>query len=728
VQPTLSPVATSRTEQISPRIYAPPQPRHWLPKLVVVVEWLVLLVALGYLVGRTLPSAWRPLNTDFPNYYITARLLREGYGTDRIYEWIWFQRQKDHLGIRKADQPIVGFVPDTPFSALVVWPLTFWAPLAAKHIWTLVNLALLAWVAVLLRSLTAMDRRRIALLMVLTYPLHRNLELGQYYVLLLLVVTLALWCYVREKRFLAGALMGIGFGLKIFPVLFVIYFARKRDLRAVLGLITGVIATSATSVWAFGWQLNRLYALQVLPWALRGEVMDPYNLGTNSLSSLLHRLLLFEPALNPLPVVHAPALFAVLHPLLQVAIFAPAVLLAIPGDWHPRRLQLEWSAFLIAVLAISTMPASYHFTLVILPVVVMASELIRERDLRSLVLLALLYLGICFPAWRHDLSDGWWPLLAVPRLYFLILFCLLFYAILSRPTRFGASYTLDRWLWPGALAAALVFGVASTLHHQHGLYENYSSRLGTSSDILMTTNPVAQDGSVLFTALLPDGYRTGIRNCAGTRVSNSTDDRFSQSAAIGRIWTEESRQTSRIVSGEIGERSSRPEVEDAEFPVVSADGEFLAYLRSTKGRSRLWLRPLQNGGSVDAPITPPDLDVREMSFLSDHSLVFSAAANNGAPQLFAVDLAGNVRPLDRGEARYPSVSPDGRWLAYGRQDRGVWNLWLMDLHHDQTRRVTNEECNDIVPTWEADSHTLVFASDCGRALWLTALSRRRVIP
>jgi hypothetical protein len=697
----------------------------WLVKFVELAEWLILLIALAYLGGRSLPRAWQTLNTDFPSYYLTARLLREGYNSDRLYEWIWLQRQKDHIGI---DQAVVGFVPNPPSAVVPVLPLTYWAPLTAKHIWIIINMALLAAIAVLLQSITSIGWRRIALLMVLNYPLHRNLEYGQYYILLLLVMTLALWCYIREKRALAGALMGIGFGLKIFPVLFVVYFARKRDPRAVLGVVAGGIAAVATSVWAFGPQLHRLYALHVLPWALRGDAVDPYNLGVSSLSSLLHRLLLFEPEWNPHPVVHSPALFAVLHPLLQIAILVPAVLLAVPGDWHPRRLQLEWSAFLIAVLAISTLPASYHFTLLILPVVVMTSQFIEERDLGSLLLLALLYLAVCFPAWRHDLGDGWWSLLAVPRLYFVILFCVFSYLILSRQQPFGASRTRDRWLWVGVLAAALIFGMASTFHHQRGIYSNYSSRLRTSSDILLATNPVVQGDSVLFTALLPDGYRSGIRNRVDTRVNSSVGDQLSQSAAVGKIWTEESGQISRIVSRGIKDEPSRPEVEDAEFPVASPDGKFLAYLRSTKGRSRIWLRPLREGSLGDTPITPADLDAWEMSFLSNDSLVFAAAANGGAPRLFKVDLAGSVRPLDSGEARYPSVSPDGRWLAYGRQDRGVWNLWLMDLHTEETRRITNEECNDITPSWEPDSQTLVFASDCGRALSFTALYRRRVIP
>jgi len=99
--------------------------RHWVVQVIVAAEWLVLIAGVRYLCGRTMPLAWQHLNTDLPTYYLTARLLREGYNTDRVYEWIWIQREKDRFGIKKSDQPIVAFVPLTPFSALVMWPLTY---------------------------------------------------------------------------------------------------------------------------------------------------------------------------------------------------------------------------------------------------------------------------------------------------------------------------------------------------------------------------------------------------------------------------------------------------------------------------------------------------------------------------------------------------------------------------------------------------------------------------
>jgi len=117
-----------------------------------------------------------------------------------------------------------------------------------------------------------------------------------------------------------------------------------------------------------------------------------------------------------------------------------------------------------------------------------------------------------------------------------------------------------------------------------------------------------------------------------------------------------------------------------------------------------------------------------MTFLPDGSLVFSAAANDSRPALYRVSRAGDIQPFDNAETRYPAASPDGQWLAYSQLDGSVYHLWLRDLRDGATHRITSAQCNSISPAWQADSKTLIYASDCGRALWFTALYRQRVIP
>src|ERR1700735_2030110 len=96
------------------------------------VEGIVFLLVGIFLFAPVLPQAWGKLNTDFPNYYLTARLAHEGVDTSRAYEWIWIEREKDH---RNIDQRVVGLVPITPLSTLVMWPVARFAPLTAKHVW-----------------------------------------------------------------------------------------------------------------------------------------------------------------------------------------------------------------------------------------------------------------------------------------------------------------------------------------------------------------------------------------------------------------------------------------------------------------------------------------------------------------------------------------------------------------------------------------------------------------
>ncbi len=692
-------------------------------KIAPVVEWLLLLAASAFIGGRALPRAWQHLNTDFPNYYVTARLLHEGYNTNRIYEWIWLQRQKDRMGIRPSDQPVVGFVPHTPFSALVMWPLTYWPPLTAKRIWIVCNLLLVVAVAVLLQSLTRLPWRRVALLIGLNYPLLRNLEYGQYYLLLLLLITAALWTYLQDRRLLAGVLLGVAAGLKIFPVFFLLYFLRKRDLRATMGLLGGTLATVIASVLAFGPQLHRTYITQVLPWALRGEAMDPYALSPNSISALLHKLFIFEPQWNTSPALNAPLVSALLHPLLQMIVLAPAIFLAVPRRRDRLQVQLEWSGFLVALLAISTLPASYHFTLLILPVTILAAACLRTENRVSLGLLLVVYLAICFPAWPHSVGDGWWALVSVPRLYLVLLLCGICYTTLSREEHNAASR--DRWAWTTALTALVIVQIASAVHHQPGVYDSYRSRLSIPSDVLLAAQPIVDGYRVSFIAMRPNGYRVSETGMTGV-PSGDVGDQLSHTRYGPTTWTEEAGTTTQITRSS-PTAANQLEAADAQSPVVSADGKYLAYLRSDRGTSTLWLRTLHDAGRADLRISPPGFDAEEMTFLTGGSMIYAAAKAGQPSELYLAKPDGSIQALGTTNARYPAASPDGRWLGFSQLDHGVWNLRLRDLQSGATRRLTNADCNDISPAWEADSKTIIYASDCGRALWFTALNRRQVI-
>jgi hypothetical protein len=695
-------------------------PEHRRQKFIEVAVFALFCL---YFIAHTLPRAWRSLNTDFPNYYLTARLVREGVDPARAYEWIWLQREKDH---RNIDQRIVGLVPITPFSTLAMWPIAALSPLVAKHIWIVFNLALLFPIALLVRTITGLSLLQIGILFAITFPLHRNLLYGQYYIFLLAILTAACWAAQRRYSRLAGALVALGIAVKIFPILLVLYFLRKRDWKALSACVLTVALCELASIACFGWSLHRTYLLQVLPWTLRGECLDPYNLASSSISSLLHRLFIYEPQWNTHPALRAPWLYAVLHPILQMALLAPALLWVDAEDSASARIPIEWSALLFVTLAISPLPASYHFTVLILPMAALCAHLLRSGKTGLLAITVLLDLAVGYPGWNTSPTEGWHALLHVPRLYALVLLALLAIYAAKEPS----APAHKRLWWTAGITVVLAVSIFIGLRRQHHLFDDYAYRLPMPAQDFFVAQPVLFGGGIRLIALLPSGYRETNIEDTSTRVEEAPSgyaiDQLSVSGAGVGMWTEEVSEHS-VLRSSIAARAS---VIDAQSPAAAPDGHSLAFLRERGGRKQLFLRETDRAGAEESQLTSDSSawNVEELAFAPNGSLIMAATQNSGRSGLYTVSRNGQIEPMMAGEARYPAVSPDGRWLAYSRLQSGNWNLYLRELATGAARRITDAPCNQIEPAWEADSRTLLYGSDCGRSLWFTAVCRRRILP
>lgn len=699
------------------------------------LERAVLFVLVLFFGLHTLPNAWSKLNTDFPNYYMSARLVHEGFDTTRINEWAWLQREKDH---RAVDLATIGIIPITPFSTLVMWPLTGLAPLAAKHVWIVFNLGLLIPLFWMLRSMTGLSWQRIGLVFALSFPLHRNFLFGQFYLLLLVLIVAAVWAYLRGWHALAGSLIAVAAACKIFPILLLVFFVQKRAWRALAAGAATLLAAGGVSIAVFGWGVHWTYVRGILPWAVRGEGLSPYVPQSASVSSLLHYLFLYEPQWNPHPWHSSVLLYAVLKPVLQMLVLAPAILLIRREDSRPGRILLEWSTLLAAALGVSTMPASYHFTLMALPVCVLGARLLERKQYGWLGVLLILYLGIGFPVSSPVGMMGPAILLRIPRFGLMLTFLAGCYWMLWRDGR-GAespsspSRDWTRYAWAAAMAIAVVLNVRSTLAVESAMRGEYAYRLPLDTAVLLAGEPKLSRGNVAYAAFTQTGFHLNVDDGAPEVDSAQVDD-LSFTSGAGRVFVERGLSPrSEIVelNADPGDASratlSNVVVDDAREPMLSADGRELGFVRDDHGRGRLMMRGLGADGK-ESGLTPPGLNVYEASFLSEHEYAFSAVENERLPEIYLTDAAHANAPLGLGESRYPALSPDGRWMAYSRFEHGNWNLWLRDQSTGATRRIGDVPCNQIEPAWREDSRTLLYGTDCGRSLWLTAVAERRVIP
>jgi len=98
----------------------------------------------------------------------------------------------------------------------------------------------------------------------------------------------------------------------------------------------------------------------------------------------------------------------------------------------------------------------------------------------------------------------------------------------------------------------------------------------------------------------------------------------------------------------------------------------------------------------------------------DGARIVTASFRTGDLELFAVDLGtGDAVNLSRSPGsieRYPSVSPDGRTIAFNSDRDGTHNLFLMDADGSNLRQLTHEKEPVVagMQSWTADGGWIYF--------------------
>jgi Glycosyltransferase family 87/WD40-like Beta Propeller Repeat len=702
------------------------------PGIVAAGETLLLLLLLASFCWNSLRPGWKSLHTDFPNYYLAARLYREGYPLARLYDWTWLQHEKHRFEI---EQPLVGFVPLTPFSLLPMAPLAGVPPLQAKHIWLVLNLLFLALEWRLLTRVTTLGGRRTLLLLLLAIlPLRTNFLYGQYYVFLLLLCTVAAVLYLKGWEASSGATLAFAAGLKVFPGFFALFFLRKKRWNALKGFLAGGLAVGLLSVGLLGWQVNRVYVAEVLPRALRGESHDPYSLTWNSVTGLLHRLLIAEPDLNPHPLLHAPALFGILQPLWQTFVLLITLYMVAGARRNEHRELFEWGAFTCMLLVLSSVTGTYHLCVLILPAVLCADFLLQSGRKWLAIALVAPYILLSYPFSLSGNEEGWHSLLAVPRMWLLLaMWAVMLFALAHCFPPFGRNRR-ERLRFSLTYTLIALASIAVTLRGLRGEFDNYALRLPALHSSYRSASPSVAGEATTFSVMVGDGYRIARLQGTSARVLPLAPDVFDpvQDPHLPLTWVDGwhagSDEPQVVALTTEGSPVPNSVISDAQAPTVSANSQYIAFIREQNGRGTLWMKHVGAGSVPDGgeqQETRGDLDVWEAAFTPSGNLVVSAA-RHGPPALFLVHPGSaptiSALPLPV-PARYPAVSPDGKWLAFSHLEGGVWRLWLADTHNWAAHRLTEGNCNSITPAWDPESRQLTFAADCGRGLGLTALCR-----
>lgn len=684
------------------------------------IQLLCLVFLACLLLWRGVLPGWHRLNTDFPNYYLVARLLHEGYSLDRIYDWVWLQRIKDHWGL---DQPLVTFAGLTPFSALPVLPIAGLAALTAKRIWIVANLLFLVGTVEGLRSVTSLGRRCIWVLSLLAViPLRSSFLLGQMHILVLFLLALAYFFHCRQKKFACGVCITLAGALKVYPLLFTFYFAWKRQWREALSVLGATVALLGIGYLCFGGHVMHIYLMQILPRSTQGEVIDPYSPHARSAAAFFHRLFLFEPELNPAPVWNRPVLYSIFYPLWQAVLLFPTFLGIRPGSDRDTE-KLEWAAFLVLLLVLSPVPSSYHFVALILPAVLAADVFVKRKQYGRLAVLVALYFLICgefiVPS-NVGPSFSFRMVLEFSRLWFGLLLWLYLVFCLWREVRKPVG--LPALQLAVILCAFWVAAFAGWQRHFAHREDDIRARLPLPAHPYMATDAHPSAGGFIATMMFSSGYQ--IADQSGHAVWPGAADQLSSAAGASHtliaIEAADDKGSRIVMKGALASG-----IPNAEYPALSPDGSSLAFIREVKGRGSLWLAHPASSFTDAAELAGAPYDVRNAAFAPSGAIIFTAR-REGRTSIYQVvpGDAPEILVSDEEEVEAANASPDGRRLVFRKLLRNRWQLVWMDLGSRQERQLTFGDCNAYAPAWmnRMNATTIVYSTDCGRGQGLTALA------
>ena len=159
--------------------------------------------------------------------------------------------------------------------------------------------------------------------------------------------------------------------------------------------------------------------------------------------------------------------------------------------------------------------------------------------------------------------------------------------------------------------------------------------------------------------------------------------------------------------------------ENTVAPTISRRGDHLAYLYR-KLDYNIWRAPGPNATNKTAPPTPLIASTRAEGsprYSPDGKRIAFASDRSGNHEIWAGDAEGGsptqLTRFDSGQTGSPRWSPDGQRIAFDARPTDNSDVYVVGADGGAVRRLTSEKSADIMPVWSADGRWLFFGSDRG---------------
>jgi TolB protein len=150
----------------------------------------------------------------------------------------------------------------------------------------------------------------------------------------------------------------------------------------------------------------------------------------------------------------------------------------------------------------------------------------------------------------------------------------------------------------------------------------------------------------------------------------------------------------------------------------SPDGRTLALTLSYEGNSEIY-RVSPDDGRVQARLTNSSSIDSSPAFSPDGSQIAFVSNRQGSPQIFLMPANGGGAKRVTFQGKYnqtPRFSPrsDKPQIAFtGRDERGVFDVFILDVKSGRIDRLTQNKGSNLDPTWSPDGRLVAYVSSRG---------------
>jgi hypothetical protein len=368
---------------------------------------------------------------DFAMYYLGA--LGISQSRNFYYDWAYYIRGKlqDHPYItmdgndpdpgyldRQLVSRNIGRIP--PYTYPPIWyifclPLLVFSWEGAFDVFLILNqifltMAILCLFRNQIINISSSGFLLLSGLVLYFFPVIRTVSGGQVNLLILLLISCALYSLKNKRDIHAGILLALATAIKMHPVLLIGYCALRKRYVVVLSALLCFIVLMGFSTLVVGLEVMQVYYLEVLPkWAsnLRAHDMNI------SIAGFISRLFVGYKWLSA--PFNNPGLARILISISSITTLLFLVILFFRrSNLYHNVIELEFSLVIIATALISTWTLDHHLVLLLIPYSILISNHRTDRiNWKKTIFLITTYTLISwrYHYWEEFYRQGWPTLL-----------------------------------------------------------------------------------------------------------------------------------------------------------------------------------------------------------------------------------------------------------------------------------------------------------------------------